>query len=230
MLKFIAGVTLGVIITIAAYSLLDTSSREGPIPQDEQSEFTEAAESAVMIEVDRQRTDSETEADTDTAEGNLTDEESVLDPILTTPPVVSGGPAPAMTESAESVLSPPHKRDYSVYPPEIADILDTRNPRQLQTRYEAEEREDSWAAYTEGQLAAYFAQKPELAQFNISRIDCQSSVCEIQAIGYGTGAREVATADIIQQPWHDFKQMSMSTRDPEPGVFAVVLVLARTAE
>jgi len=201
------------------------------MPQDQQLVSAEAARSAVVVEAGQQRIDSETEVDR--AERKLPRDGSVPSRKPANLPVESRGPTPSTSANPGSALRPPKKRDYSAYPPEIADMLDTKNPRPLQTRYEADEREDSWAAYMEGQLAAYFAQKPELAQFNISRIDCRTSICEIQAIGYGTDARAawtVATADIIQQPWHDFKQMSMSTRDPQPGIFAVVLVLANKAE
>ena len=47
---------------------------------------------------------------------------------------------------------------------------------------------------------------------------------------YALATWTAATADIIQQPWHDFKQMSMSSKDPDPGIFAVVLILAKKTE
>ncbi len=229
--KFIGGVAFGVVMTIVAYSLLDTSSPKESVSQEERSESVGASNSAEVAGVERQRADSKPDAVREAVDSRR--DESVPNQESTTYPAELNAATPAESASPESAPGPTNERDYSAYPPEIADILDTRDPKPLQTQYEAEEKEDSWATYMEGQLAAYFAQKPELAQFDISRIDCRTSVCEIQAIGYGTNARAawtIATADIIQQPWHDFRRMSMSTRDPAPGIFAVVLVLAREAE
>lgn len=116
------------------------------------------------------------------------------------------------------------------YPPEIAEMIENRVDKELQARYENDEREASWATYMEGQLAAYFAQKPSLAQFQISLIDCRTSVCSIHALGYGTDALtqwNAATADLVSQPWFEFNNMSMNRRNPEPGILAVVLILTK---
>lgn len=116
------------------------------------------------------------------------------------------------------------------YPPEIAEMIQNRVDKELQARYENDEREESWATYMEGQLAAYFAQKPSLAQFNISLIDCRTSVCSVHVLGYGQDALmqwNVATADLVSQPWFEFNNMSMNRRNPEPGILAVVLILTK---
>ncbi len=102
--------------------------------------------------------------------------------------------------------------------------------KELQARYESDEREESWATYMEGQLAAYFAQKPELAQFNFSLIDCRTSICEIHALGYGPEALalwNIGTADIVTQTWHDFRSMSLNRHNPQPDILAIVLILSR---
>ena len=116
------------------------------------------------------------------------------------------------------------------YPPEIAEMIENRVDKELQARYENDEREGSWATYMEGQLAAYFAQKPSLAQFHISLIDCRTSVCSIHALGYGPDALtqwNAATADLVSQPWFEFNNMSMNRRNPEPDILAVVLILTK---
>jgi len=116
------------------------------------------------------------------------------------------------------------------YPPEIADMIENRVNKDLQARYESDEREESWATYMEGQLAAYFAQKPELAQFNFSLIDCRTLICEIHALGYGPEALtlwNIGTADIVTQTWHDFRSMSLNRHNPQPDILAIVLILSR---
>jgi len=228
MRRFLAGLVVGVVLTVAAYQFRggdphdESAPRVEPVASSEQQRETAAGQ---------RRGASEAEEGRDGRKPSPG--EPVSNPVTGSLPGASGEATSLTTKEPPATSDRSERRDYSAYPPEIADILDTRNPKPLQTRYEAEDREDSWATYMEGQLAAYFAQKPELGQFNISQIDCRSSVCEIHAIGYGLDARTVwttATADIIQQPWHEFRQMSMSTRDPQPGIFAVVLVLARKPE
>lgn len=116
------------------------------------------------------------------------------------------------------------------YPPEIAEMIEERVDKELQARYENDEREESWATYMEGQLTAYFAQKPSLAQFNFSLIDCRTSVCSVHAIGYGHDALtqwNLATADLVSQQWMEFNNMSLNRRNPEPDILAIVLILTK---
>lgn len=134
--------------------------------------------------------------------------------------------APAATPSPNTAGA----ANRSEYPPEIAEMIERSVDPELQDRYESDPREDSWAPYMEGLLAAYFAQKPELAQFYVSLIDCRTSVCSIHALGYGPDALTlwtVGTADLTNQPWFEFTSMSMNRRNPVPDVLAVVLILTK---
>lgn len=84
----------------------------------------------------------------------------------------------------------------------------------------------------EGQLAQYFGSKPELAQFDFSLIDCKTTVCEVDVLGYGSDALtrwNVGTADFVAQPWHDFNNMSMNRANPQPDVLAIVMIVTREA-
>lgn len=211
--RFLSGFILGVVVTYAALTLLDTSPEETEI---ERASHTEAAGVEAAVEEDG-------------AEAGPVESASIQVPPTPVSESVDATPSEAASPRSGSV--PPPKAERDVYSPEIAEMLEKRVPRELQERYESEAREDSWATYMEGQLAAYFAQKPQVAQFNISLIDCRSSICEIHAVGYGPSARAdwiTATSDIGQQPWHQFNQGSMSTRDVQPDVFAVVWILARS--
>lgn len=109
-------------------------------------------------------------------------------------------------------------------------MIEKRVNKELQARYENDEREDSWATYMEGQLAAFFAQKPALAQFYFSLTDCRTSVCAVHTLGYGPDALtqwNTATADLVSQPWFEFNNMSMNRRNPEPDILAIVLILTK---
>lgn len=117
------------------------------------------------------------------------------------------------------------------YPPEIAFMIENRIDPELQARYEADAREESWATYMEGQIKAYLAQKPALSQFYFSLIDCRTTVCQIHALGYGADALtqwNVATADLVSQPWMEFNNMSMDRHNPEPDILGIVVVLTKS--
>lgn len=231
MTKYLIGFIAGVIATVAAYQLLDSRAP---------GEATASIHPRAAVDDDASPTAPSNEeptasvAETARSPGTMPeDNEPAAGRPIIEPPAGSAAvidPAPSATQTASE---PTARRDYSEYPAEIAEILDRETPRPLQARYEAEEREDSWATYMEAQFAAYFASKPGLVQFNISLIDCRSSICEIHAIGYGPDARAnwiAATSDIGDQTWHQFNQGSMSTRDVQPDVFAVVWILARQTE
>jgi len=136
-------------------------------------------------------------------------------------------PGPATPNPNPATQSHPNE---SPYPPEVAEMIEHSVDPELQAQYENDEREDSWAAYMEGLLAAYFAQKPSLAQFYISLIDCRTSICSIHAIGYGPDALtqwNVATADLVGQPWFEFNNMSMNRRNPAPDILVIVLIITK---
>lgn len=118
----------------------------------------------------------------------------------------------------------------SDYPPEIQNIVENHLEPELRQRYENDPREESWATYMEGQLQAYFASKPELQLFNFTLVDCRTTVCAVHALGYGPQALtqwNIATADIVMQPWHDFGSMSVNRQNPQPDILGIVLVLTR---
>jgi hypothetical protein len=90
---------------------------------------------------------------------------------------------------------------------EVEPLLQGR-AAELHAQLEREPREPSWSAYMEAQLVTYLSSKPELSsQFSIPLIQCRSSMCELQAIGYGPSAYPnwvAATSDMHDQPWFEF--------------------------
>jgi hypothetical protein len=73
---------------------------------------------------------------------------------------------------------------------------------------EKEVRSTFWSAHMEAELGTYLLGNPELAaQFTFPVIQCRSSMCEVQAIGYGPEASatwEAAMSDMDKQSWFDF--------------------------
>jgi hypothetical protein len=124
------------------------------------------------------------------------------------------------------------KRPLISVPDEIAPILEDSRPSNLHSQLESEEREASWAAFMEGQITAYLAQKPALQTYSIVLVECRTSLCEIQAIGYGPAAQVVwltETSDMPSQPWFEFSDMSNSVRDvaPDTEIYGILTILIR---
>ena len=232
MSKVVLGFSLGVIVTLAAVLMIDDSPSEietndlgySSLHEEEVEEHAGAQQTGSVGRndevADDQREDSSLSAPVDATAHDVPQN-------LQTQQVV----APQQgREQAGTGQRPSTEAEKNQYPPEIAEMIERSVDKDLQARYENDEREDSWAAYMEGQLAAYFAQKPSLAQFYFSLIDCRTSVCSVHAIGYGPDALtqwNTATADLVSQQWMEFNSMSMNRRNPEPDILAIVLILTK---
>ena len=96
---------------------------------------------------------------------------------------------------------------------------------------ESEDRDDSWAQFMEAQIAAYLASKPTLAAFQLALIQCRSSMCEIQAVGYGPDAAATwftAVNDLPRQPWAvEFGDGNFKMRQFAPDVTSILMQMAR---
>ncbi len=226
--KLIAGFLLGVIVTIAVVFLLDGQPREmqeSPTGQSALPEELAEVERGIPAKgIDEAAEESGEELDISTS----------AEPVSNAEPLALQAESIGALQPDTRATSPAPRSSARTtndeYPPEIADMIEKSVNKELQARYESDEREESWATYMEGQLAAYFAQKPELAQFNFSLIDCRTSTCEIHALGYGPDALtlwNIGTSDIVTQTWHDFRGMSMNRNNPEPDILGIVLILTR---
>jgi hypothetical protein len=86
-------------------------------------------------------------------------------------------------------------------------------PANLKEQLEAEPKDDSWAYYMEQTLLQYLSGHSSIAQFDISRIDCRTTQCLIEVIGYDESTVPVwqqVMYDIRQQPWSEFGQTGTS--------------------
>lgn len=224
MARLITGFLLGVAVTIAAFYLIGDRSVEVQPGLADQPDMANG-------EVKTDRIEEPTEADAASVTGDQRREQPPSTESYTDSSTLQPASAQQSGESPSN-LSPavPTVTADRNYPPEITDMIENRVSREWQSQYEADPRDDSWATYMESQLRGYFSQKPELAQFNFSLIDCRTTICEIHELGYGVDALtqwNIGTADLIPQPWHDFRSMSMSRYNPQPDVMAIVLILSR---
>jgi hypothetical protein len=131
-------------------------------------------------------------------------------------------PAPRNSEATETVEPLPL----------IAGIELPGGMWNLHAQLEREPRDVVWASDLELKLSTYFASKPELARhFALPSVVCRTSLCEIQAVGYGPRPFDTwssATADLRDQPWtRDFRAGGIYTTSHAPNEQAVVLIFLR---
>jgi len=100
---------------------------------------------------------------------------------------------------------------------------------------EQEAREELWAVPMEQELYNYFFENsPELADnFGVPNVVCRTSICEVQAIGYGQGSLDAwlaATSGLDSQPWAlEFIQVELGGNRIGPDAGGLVLVLVRAS-
>jgi hypothetical protein len=239
--KLIAGFLFGMIVTLAVVYLVIGISKDVRQSSNDQPSALEATRK--VRQTGHANRESGTAEDTSGYANDSTSTDDDVDNRYSSKDPGNGS-STVLSESQSQNLGTPQPDSHSTsvtqnsaanthnedYPPEIAEMIKNRVDKDLQARYENDKREGSWAPYMEGLLTAYFGQKPTLAQFYFSLIDCRTSVCEIHALGYGPDALtqwNTATADMVSQPWFEFDNMSLNRRNPEPDVLAIVLILTK---
>lgn len=102
--------------------------------------------------------------------------------------------------------------------PPIADSIKTdsvsRWPANLREAFEAEPKDGSWAYYMEQAMLQYLSSHSSMAQFDISIIECRTTKCQIEVIGYDESTVPVwqqVMYDIRQQPWSEFDMYATSS-------------------
>ena len=89
----------------------------------------------------------------------------------------------------------------------------SRWPSSLIADLEAEPKDDSWAYYMEQTMLQYLSSHSSIPKFDISRIECRTTKCQIEVIGYDESTVPVWTQvmyDIRQQPWSEFGEYGSS--------------------
>ena len=105
-------------------------------------------------------------------------------------------------------------------------------PANWREQLEAEPKDDSWAYYMEQTLLQYLSSHSSIAQFDISRVDCRTTGCLIEVIGYDESTVPVwqqVMYDIRQQPWSEFGQYGASSGVID-GQLTIVGILRRVTE
>lgn len=116
-------------------------------------------------------------------------------------------------------------------PQELAGLLaEGGRMAELHRRVENEAEELSWSTYMEAQIAGYLNQKLPLSELSVPLIECRTTLCEVQVIGYGESPMQSwmnATGDMRAQPWYEFGEVSIGTLQVAPGIIGLMLVMQR---
>lgn len=94
---------------------------------------------------------------------------------------------------------------------------------------EQEPKDDSWAYYMEQTLLQYLASHASSAMFDVSRIECRTTVCQLEVVGYDASTEPVwqqVMYDVRQQPWSDFGAYATSNANID-GRFVLLGTLRR---
>jgi hypothetical protein len=94
---------------------------------------------------------------------------------------------------------------------------------------EAEEIDDSWSYFMKQSLQLFLSSHVEAIKFSIFHIECRTSMCEIQAVGFNDSTAPDWSRilyDMAQQPWYDFGQVGTSSNDYQ-GQLAILTRLYR---
>jgi len=115
-----------------------------------------------------------------------------------------------------------------IYSQSVTDPSDGRT-RPAREVLEAEEKDEGWSYFTEQALRLFISGHAEAKKFSIFHIECRSSMCEIQAVGFNDSTApdwSRVLYDLEQQPWYDFGQVGTSFNDYQ-GQLAILTRLYR---
>ena len=94
---------------------------------------------------------------------------------------------------------------------------------------EAEAKDDGWSYFMEQALSEFIGQHPNASKFVIFGIECRTTLCQIQAVGYDDSTMPDWSRilyDLRSQPWYEFGQAGSSSTDYQ-GQMAIVTHLHR---
>lgn len=135
-----------------------------------------------------------------------TDSAIVAD-VMTVVPKASNNNKEPVAEVDQKASEPQSSSDTGVDPAEPW-------PANQRAALELEPKDDSWAYYMEQTLLQFLGAHSSIEQFEISSIECRTTKCQIEVVGYNKSTAPVWTQvmyDIRQQPWSEFGQYGSSS-------------------
>lgn len=106
-------------------------------------------------------------------------------------------------------------------------------PENQWQKLELEPKDTSWAYYMEQTLLQFLGRHPSTAQFDISRIECRTTKCQLEVVGYDESTEPVwqqVIYDIRQQPWSEFVQYGTSSGHVDGNLILIGTLSRRSGE
>jgi hypothetical protein len=104
-----------------------------------------------------------------------------------------------------------------------------RNVREI---LESEPIDESWSYFMEQTLQMFISNHAEASKFSIFHIECRTSMCEVQVIGFDESTASDWSRilyDMSLQPWYEFGQVG-TTQNGYQGQLAILTRLTRLDE
>ncbi len=102
----------------------------------------------------------------------------------------------------------------------------------MHAKIAAEPEDDNWSYFMEQSLMLFMSQHRNAEMFSIFNIECRTTLCEIQVIGYDQSTSpdwQRVLYDLAQQPWYDFGSVGTSNSEFQ-GQLAMVTHLTRRSK
>ena len=221
---FLAGVASGTAITLCAIwavSLVRSDSTYSPDTIDSSLNATNVPDDSApaLDEELRESTLSNDEPGRTISKGNS---DSI--PTLPAPTVADPTRLTTTTYEVDSARRPIPISDAH------AEMLGNSGGRSsMHAKIEAEPEDDNWSYFMEQSLMLFVSQHRNSEMFSIFNIECRTTLCEIQVVGYDESTSpdwQRVLFDLRQQPWYDFGSVGTSHSDFQ-GQLAIVTHLTR---
>jgi len=148
------------------------------------------------------------------------------------------GPAPVSPQTADSAIAEPENvdpRDSGAEP-----SIQSENPRNRPitaaehllikwAELQSEPKDGSWGYFMDGAITQFLGSYPTINEFDISYVDCRTTLCQIQVTGYDESTGPTWNRlmyDMRQQPWAEFGESGTSHFDVD-GRFVILQTLRR---
>ncbi len=149
-------------------------------------------------------------------------------------PLTENGPveslaAPTATNSPERSPIPVSDAHATLIGRQFTTDKDTGERRAVREILEEETYDDSWSFFMEQALRQFISSHADSSQFSIFHIECRTTMCEIQAIGFDESTASNWSRvlyDLSLEPWYEFSQVG-TFQDAVQGQLAILTRLSR---
>ena len=221
-LGLVVGVAIGWIARSASDGAVDSAPATREPPKIAENSLPNDSESAPELAVSSSQTSGLSASTSGVPRDN---EPSVIVGQAQDAPGISQSP----TSSAERAGIPISDAHASFVHRQFTTDEATGESRTVREIFEEEAYDDSWSYFMEQALRQFVSNHAEAAKFSIFHIECRTSMCEIQAIGFDDSTGSYWSRilyDLSLEAWYDFGEVGTYSNDYQ-GQLAILTRLKR---